>query len=48
MAFRRNHISDVERLPIGFQVYQWKSIYEMVIELARKYLMNRWFMQEGN
>jgi hypothetical protein len=44
MAFQRNHVSDAERLEIGLQVYRYKSMYGLVTNLARKYLVSRWFI----
>ena len=44
MAFQRNHVSDAERLEIGLQVFRYKSVYGFVSDLARKYLVSRWFI----
>ena len=44
MAFQRNHISDAERLEIGLHVFRKKSVYGLVSDLARKYLVSRWFI----
>ena len=44
MAFQRNHVSDAERLEIGLQVFHKKSMYGMITDLARKYVVSRWFI----
>ena len=44
MAFQRNHVCDAERLEIGLQVFRYKSVYGLVSDLARKYLVSRWFI----
>jgi hypothetical protein len=44
MAFQRNHISDAERIAIGLHVFRYKSLYGLVTDLARKYLVSRWFI----
>lgn len=44
MAFQRNHVSDEDRLVIGLRVFHQKSMYGLVTELARKYLVSRWFI----
>lgn len=44
MAFQRNHVSDAERLEIGLHVFRYKSRYGLVTDLARKYVVSRWFI----
>jgi hypothetical protein len=44
MAFQRNHVSDAERIAIGLQVFQYKSLYGLITDLARKYVVSRWFI----
>jgi len=44
MAFQRNHVSDAERIEIGLRVHLYKSMYGLVTDLARKYLVSRWFI----
>jgi hypothetical protein len=44
MAFQRNHVSDADRLAIGLQVFRYKSMYGLVTDLARKYVVSRWFI----
>ena len=44
MAFQRNHVSDAERLEIGLQVFRYTSMYGLMTDLARKYLVSRWFI----
>jgi hypothetical protein len=44
MAFQRNHVSDAERLGIGLHVFRYKSGYGVVTNLARKYMVSRWFI----
>ena len=44
MAFQRNHVSDAERIEIGLHVYLYKSLYGLITDLARKYLVSRWFI----
>jgi hypothetical protein len=44
MAFQRNHVSDAERLEIGLHVFQYKSRYGLITDLARKYVVSRWFI----
>jgi hypothetical protein len=44
MAFQRNHVSDAERFEIGLQVFRYKSMYGLVTNLARKYLVSQWFI----
>ena len=44
MAFQRNHVSDAKRIAIGLQVYQCKSMYGVITDLARKYVVSRWFI----
>ncbi len=42
MAFQRNHVSDAERIEIGLQVSLHKSMYGLMTNLARKYVVSRW------
>jgi len=44
MAFQRNHVSNAERLEIGLHVFQYKSRYGLITNLARKYVVSRWFI----
>ena len=44
MAFQRNHVSDAEHLEIRLQVFRDKSMYGLVTDLARKYVVSRWFI----
>ena len=44
MAFQRNHVSDADRLAIGLQVFLYKSMYGLITDLARKYVVSRWFI----
>ena len=44
MAFQRNHVSDADRLEIGLKVFRQKSVYGVVTNLARKYVVSRWFL----
>ncbi|MBN1495556.1 MAG: hypothetical protein JXA07_02230 [Spirochaetes bacterium] len=44
MAFQRNHVRDAERLEIGLHVLRYKSVYGVITDLARKYLVSRWFI----
>jgi len=44
MAFQRNHVSDAERIAIGLHVYLYKSLYGLITDLARKYVVSRWFI----
>ena len=44
MAFQRNHVSDAERLEIGLHVFREKSVYGLITDLARKYVVSRWFI----
>jgi len=44
MAFQRNHVSDADRLKIGLHVFLYKSIYGVITDLARKYVVSRWFI----
>ena len=44
MAFQRNHVSDADRLKIGLHVFLYKSVYGVMTDLARKYVVSRWFM----
>jgi hypothetical protein len=44
MAFQRNHVSNADRLEIGLHVFRQKSVYGVITDLARKYLVSRWFI----
>ena len=44
MAFQRNNVSDAERIEIGLQVFLHKSMYGLITDLARKYVVSRWFI----
>jgi hypothetical protein len=44
MAFQRNHVSDAERIAIGLHVFRYKSMYGLITDLARKYVVSRWFI----
>jgi hypothetical protein len=44
MAFQRNHVSDADRLKIGVHVFLHQSVYGVITDLARKYLVSRWFI----
>jgi hypothetical protein len=44
MAFQRNHVSDADRVQIGLHVFLHQSVYGVVTDLARKYLVSRWFI----
>jgi hypothetical protein len=44
MAFQRNHVSDAERMAIGLHVFQDKSMYGLITDLARQYLVSRWLL----
>jgi hypothetical protein len=44
LAFQRNHVSDAERLEIGLHVFRYTSMYGVVTDLARKYVVSRWFI----
>jgi hypothetical protein len=44
MAFQRNHVSNAERLEIGLRVFRYKSRYGLITDLARKYVVSRWFI----
>ncbi len=44
MAFQRNHVSNAERIEIGLHVFRHKSMYGLVTNLARKYVVSRWFI----
>lgn len=44
MAFQRNHVSNAERLEIGLHVFRYKSRYGLITNLARKYMVSRWFI----
>lgn len=42
MAFQRNHVSDADRLKIGLHVFLYKSVYGVITDLARKYVVSQW------
>ena len=44
MAFQRNHVSDADRLEISLHVFRHKSVYGVMSNLARKYLVSRRFI----
>jgi hypothetical protein len=44
MAFQRNHVSNAERLEIGLHVFRYKSMYGLITNLARTYVVSRWFI----
>lgn len=44
MGFQKNHVDEINRIAIGVGVYLNKGVYGYVSEMARKYLVSRWFI----
>jgi hypothetical protein len=44
MGFQRNHIDEITRISIGVGVYLNKGVYGYISEMARKYIVSRWFI----
>lgn len=42
--FQRNHVSDAQRLIIGGNVHTHRGVYGYITQLARNYVVSRWFI----